>query len=293
MSGRVEAEGPTRIAQPRHVYATGLQFGEGPRWHDDALFVSDMFGKRVVRIGADATVETIIEVPGAPSGLGWLPDGRMIVVSMTDSMLLSVAGGKMDAYADLSSICRGTPNDMVIDRHGRAYVGNAGCNLFKGVDPKPTNLVLVEDGKASEVADGLIFPNGMAINENGDTLIVAETFAHRLTAFSIRPDGSLGDRREFARLDGRTPDGICLDREGAVWVASAETGEVLRAREGGEIAVVVDVDGRFAAACVTGGADRRTLFLVLSETTPERFMRGESSCSIETIEISVAGAGIP
>lgn len=276
-----------------HTYATGLRFGEGPRWHEGALWLSDMLGKRVVRVAADGTIETVAEIPGAPSGLGWLPDGRMIVVSMTDSKLVAVDGSKVEVYADLSAICRGTPNDMAIDRHGRAYVGNAGCNLFAGIDPKPTNLVLVEDGKARQVADDLIFPNGIAIDGGGEMLVVAETFAHRLTAFSIATDGSLSERREFARLDGRTPDGICFDSEGALWVASAETGEILRIREGGEITHQIDVAGRFASACVTGGLDRRTLFMIISETTPEKFMKGESSCSIESIQIPVSGAGTP
>lgn len=211
-----------------HVYATGLRFGEGPRWHEGALWLSDMFGKKVVRVAAGGTVETVAEIPGAPSGLGWLPDGRMIVVSMTDSKLVAIDGGKVEAYADLSAICRGTPNDMAVDRHGRAYVGNAGCNLFAGLDPRPTNLVLVENGKARQVADDLIFPNGMVISPDGRTLIVAETFAHRLTAFDIEPDGSLAGRRVFADTGTRTPDGICLDTEGAVWVSSSETGEFVR-----------------------------------------------------------------
>lgn len=275
------------------VSAGELRFGEGPRWHDGALWVSDMFGQRVVRIDGSGKAATVAEVPGSPSGLGWLADGRLLIVSMTDAKLVTAEDGKIGVYADLSQICRGTPNDMAVDRHGRAYVGNAGCNLFAGLDPKPTNLVLVENGKAREVADELIFPNGIALDGNGTTLVVAETFAHRLTAFSVRPDGSLFDRREFARLEGRTPDGICLDSEGAVWVASAETGEVLRVLEGGQITDRIDCAGRFAAACVTGGTTRQTLFMVLSETTPEKFMRGESSCSIESTEISVPGVGFP
>lgn len=275
------------------VHATGLRFGEGPRWHDGALWLSDMFGKRVVRIDEAGDVATVVEVPGSPSGLGWLADGRLLIVSMTDARLVTAEDGELKPYADLSGICRGTPNDMAVDRHGRAYVGNAGCNLFAGLDPKPTNLVLVEKDRIREVADDLIFPNGIAIDQTGETLVVAETFAHRLTAFSVAPDGSLFGRRQFAALDGRTPDGICFDREGAIWVASAETGEVLRVREGGEITDRIDAGGRFAAACVTGGRERRTLYMVLSETSPEKFMRGESSCSVESVEIQVSGAGFP
>lgn len=270
-----------------------LRFGEGPRWHDGALWVSDMFGRKVVRVDDRGDVATVAEIPGSPSGLGWLADGRLLVVSMTDAKLLAVKDGRTSVYANLSDICRGTPNDMAVDQYGRAYVGNAGCNLFAGLDPKPTNLVLVENGTVREVADDLIFPNGIAIDGSGTTLAVAETFAHRITAFSVRADGSLVNRRQFARLEGRTPDGLCFDSEGALWVASAETGEVLRVLEGGEITDRIDCDGLFAAACVTGGPSRQTLFMVLSQTSPEKFMRGESSCSIQSIEISVPGAGVP
>lgn len=288
MSGSATA-GPPDVK----VHATGLRFGEGPRWHEGALWLSDMFGNRVVRISETGDVATVADVPGSPSGLGWLSDGRLLIVSMRDAALVTAENGQIKPYADLSRLCRGTPNDMAVDRHGRAYVGNAGCDLFGGLDPRPTNLVLVDNGRIREVADDLIFPNGIAIDQSGETLVVAETFAHRLTAFSVAPDGSLYGRRRFAALDGRTPDGICFDREGAVWVASAETGEILRVRDGGEITHRIDTGGRFAAACATGGPDRRTLFMVVSETTPEQFMRGESSCSIETTEIEVAGAGFP
>lgn len=275
------------------IYASGLRFGEGPRWHEGALWLSDMFGKRVVRIDEAGDVAMVAEVPGSPSGLGWLADGRLLIVSMTDATLVTAEAGVIKPYADLSGICRGTPNDMAVDRNGRAYVGNAGCDLFAGLDPKPTNLVLVDNGRVREVADNLIFPNGICIDQAGKTLVVAETFAHRLTAFSIAPDGSLFDRRQFAALDGRTPDGICFDSEGAVWVASAETGEVLRVREGGAITNRIETGGQFAAACATGGPERRTLFVILSETTPEKFSRGESTCCIEAVEIEVPGAGFP
>lgn len=280
-------------SRARRVLAAGLKFGEGPRWHEGRLWVSDMLGKRIVAIDLDGQVQDVAHVAGSPAGLGWLPDGRMLAVSMVDAKLLVLEQGGMEIYADLGTICRGTPNDMAVDRKGRAYVGNAGCNLFEGLDPRPTNLVLVERGEAREVADDLIFPNGIAIAEDGGTLIVAETFAHRLTAFDIDADGSLSGRRLFADLGKRTPDGICLDAEGAIWVSSSETGEVLRVREGGEVTDVIDAAGRFAAACVTGGPDRRALFMVFSKTSPQQFMRGESESCIESMAIDVAGAGVP
>jgi sugar lactone lactonase YvrE len=282
---------PARAAYP--TLAGGLKFAEGIRWHDGQLWVSDMLGKRIVRIDQQGHVHDVAQVENCPSGLGWLPDGRMIAVSMVDAKLLLVGAPGLEVYAELGSICRGTPNDMVVDGQGRAYVGNAGCNLFAGLDPRPTNLVLVVDGAAREVADDLIFPNGMAITPDGRTLIVAETFAHRLTAFDIEPDGSLAKRRVFADTGNRTPDGICLDADGAAWISSPDTSEFVRILPGGEVTEVIDADGRFAASCATGGEQRKTLFMAVSRTTPQQFMRGESESSIETKPLSVGGAGLP
>jgi sugar lactone lactonase YvrE len=275
------------------ILAEGLVFGEAPRWHDDCVWASDMLGGRVVSVDLNGRLEERASVPTGPSGLGWLKNGRMLVVSMADFRLLAFREGISEVYADLS-ISRGTPNDMVVDGSGRAYVGNAGCNLFAGIDPKPTNLILVKDGRASEVADDLIFPNGMVIDPSGSILIVAETFAHRLTAFDItRSDGSLTARRIFANLGKRTPDGICMDAEGAIWVASAETGEFIRVREGGEITHVIDTHGRFATACVAGGPDRRLLFMITAHTTPELFAKRETTARIEVADLEIPGAGNP
>lgn len=276
------------------IVAEGLVFGESPRWHDGRLWASDMLGGKVVVIGADGHVEESAAVPTGPSGLGWLLDGRMIVVSMADAKLLAFKDGAGQPYADLS-ISRGTPNDMVVDARGRAYVGNAGCNLFAGVlDPKPTNLVLVEDGVAREVASDLIFPNGMVLTPDGSTLIVAESHAHRLTAFDVdSADGSLSRRRIFADLGKRTPDGICMDADRAVWAGTGESGEFIRVLEGGKITHTIPTDGRFATACVTGGADRRSLFLVTAHFSPELFAKGQTSARIEMTAVETAGIGNP
>ena len=282
-----------KITATRRIIADGLTFGEGPRWHDGSLWVSDMLANEILRIELDGRMQRVAEVSGSPSGLGWLPDGRMLAVSMVDGVVLAIADGQSEVYADLNSISGGTPNDMIVDSQGRAYVGNAGCNLFEGLNPNPTNLILVDNGKVSQVADGLVFPNGMAISPDGNTLFVAETFAHKVTAFTIAVDGSLSDRRAFAELPNRTPDGICLDAEGAVWVCSAETSEVLRVSDGGAISECIDLGGRFAAACVTGGENRCTLLVVSSDTTPEKFMRGESTCRIEAYNIDIPGVGAP
>lgn len=276
------------------IVAEGLVFGEGPRWHDGRLWVSDMLGGKVMALDENGRLEEIAAVPQGASGLGWLPDGRMIVVSMGDAKLLAFKNGVGEVYADLS-LSRGTPNDMTVDGRGRAYVGNAGCNLFAGgIEPNPTNLILVENGRTREVADGLIFPNGMVIAPDGATLIVAETFAHRLTAFDIDgKDGSLSGRRVFADLGKRTPDGICMDAEGAIWVASAETSEFLRVGDGGEVTHIIETGGRFATACVTGGRDRRSLFMITAHMTPELFARRETTARIEVADLDVAGAGTP
>ena len=281
------------VMESRRIVADGLMFGEGPRWHDGSLWVSDMLGKAIYKIGLDGKKEKVAEVSGSPSGLGWLPDGRMLAVSMVDGVVLVFEDGCSTVYADLNSITGGTPNDMIVDRNGRAYVGNAGCNLFAGLDPNPTNLMLIDSDGVRQVADDLVFPNGMAISPDGKTLLVAETFAHQLTAFTIERDGSLSDRRVFAELPDRTPDGICLDAEGAVWASSPETSEVVRVCDGGEITHSISLGGRFAAACVAGGPDRRTLFVVSSDTTPEKFVRGESTCRIEAYNIDIPGAGAP
>jgi sugar lactone lactonase YvrE len=275
------------------ILTEGLIFGEAPRWHDGRIWASDMLGGRVISVDHNGRLEQRAEVPSGASGLGWLQDGRMVVVSMADSRLLTFKDGISQNYADLS-ISRGTPNDMVVDGNGRAYVGNAGCNLFAGINPKPTNLVLVENGRAREVAEDLIFPNGMVIDPDGTTLIVAETFAHRLTAFDINSsDGSLSRRRLFADVGKRTPDGICMDAEGAIWLASAETGEFIRVREGGKVTHVVDTGGRFAAACVTGGPSRRSLFMITAHMTPELFAKRATTARIEVADLEVPGAGNP
>ena len=226
----------------RSVIATGLCFAEGPRWHANALWVSDMHANRVLRLepdaaGGSARIETIAEVEGQPSGLGWLPDGRLLVVSMTDRRLLRLDPDGLTEHADLSGLAGYHCNDMVVDRTGRAYVGNFGFDLHNGAPRKPAELICVEpDGEARVVADDLMFPNGAVITADHRTLIVAESFARRLSAFDLLDNGDLANRRVWAELpDGAVPDGICLDSDGGVWIASPTTSDCLRQREGGEV----------------------------------------------------------
>ena len=276
------------------ILADGFVFLEGPRWHDGRLFVSDMHDDRVLAVGLDGRVDRILDVPTQPSGLGWLPDGRLLVVSMTDRKLLRLDPGGLAMHGDLSGIATFHCNDMVVDGQGRAYVGNFGWDYESGAPPRNAALALVRpDGRVVRAADDLLFPNGTVITPDGGTLIVAETFARCLTAFDVAPgDGSLSNRRLWASTDPVFPDGICLDAEGAVWVASPLSNEVIRVCEGGEITHRIPT-GRHTIACMLGGADRRTLFILTAEAIRREETRPKRSARIETVRVDVPGAGLP
>lgn len=272
----------------------GIVFPEGPRWHDGKLWFSDMHAGRVMTVDLDGRAETVVEVPERPSGLGFTPDGRLLVVSMGDRKLCRLDPAGLVEVADLSPLVAGDLNDMVVDPDGRAFIGNFGFDLVGGEKPRATNLVCVDaDGQARVVAEEMMFPNGTAITPDRKTLIVAETFAGVLTAFNLKPDGSLTGRRFFAHLGDRQPDGICLDAEEAVWAACFGQDEFLRVWEGGDITERIAVPGRRAVACMLGGEDRRTLFLLTAETTIEELAQGKSRGRIETVRVDVPGAGYP
>jgi sugar lactone lactonase YvrE len=272
----------------------GLVFGEGPRWHDGRLWLSDMHAHTVLTVDLDGKREDVLHVPGKPSGLGWLPDGRLLVVSMNDRKLLRrEAGGALVTHADLSALAPAACNDMVVDGAGRAFVGNFGFDFEHGEKPRPTCLVRVDpDGRAQVAATELRFPNGSVITPDGATLIVGESFGNCLTAFAIASDGSLSGRREWAKLENATPDGICLDAENAVWVASPLSNEVLRVREGGEVTQRIQV-GRPAIACMLGGPDRRTLFVLSADSFRADEAIAKRSARVETARVDVPGAGFP
>jgi len=274
------------------VLLEGLRFPEGPRWHDGRLWFSDMHAKEVIAVDLEGRAETIVRVPGDPSGLGWLPDGRLLVVSMQDRRLLRLDPGGLAEVADLSGIASYHCNDMVVDAEGRAYVGNFGFDLHAGGPPAPANLALVHpDGRAEIAAADLRFPNGTVITPDGRTLVVGESFGACLTAFDVAADGSLSGRREWARLQGAVPDGICLDAEGAIWVASPIGGKVLRVREGGEITHSLDVETD-AFACMLGGPEGTTLFVcTAADSNPEK--TGDRRGRIEVVDVAVPRAGLP
>jgi sugar lactone lactonase YvrE len=270
----------------------GLRFPEGPRWHEGALWFSDMHARQVMKLGLDGRAEVVVEVPNDPSGLGWLPDGRLLVVSMQDRRLLRLDPDGLHVVADLSACSTFHCNDMVVDDQGRAYVGNFGFDLHGGGKPTATTLALVRpDGETQVVADQLLFPNGTVITPDGATLIVGESFGARLTAFDVAPDGTLSNRRIWAQLEKAVPDGICLDAEGAIWVASPVSAEVLRVREGGEVSDRVSVQTQ-AFACMLGGPERRTLFICTAADSDPASTDARSG-RIESVEVEVPGAGLP
>jgi sugar lactone lactonase YvrE len=280
------------------VVLEGLAFGEGPRWHDSRLWFSDMHAHVVHAFDpSTSALDSIVEVEGAPSGLGWDPNGALLIVSMDDRRLLRLdPAGALDEVADLSSYTNHPVNDMVVSESGTAYIGSFGFDLHAGEQPVNTVILAVDaDGSHRVVADDMAFPNGMIITPDGSTLVVGESFGGRLTALSIAADGSLGDRRVWADLGGggRFPDGICLDAENCIWIASPGTHECLRVREGGEIVDSVSTGDQLAIACMLGDDDRRTLYMLTSGGLDPAKARELRSGRLERARVEVPGAGLP
>jgi sugar lactone lactonase YvrE len=297
------------VTRELRTVLSDMSFLECPRWHDGRIWVVDFYTHRVLSATADGSdVKVEATVPGQPSGLGWLPDGRMLVVSMRDATLLRrEPDGELVVHADLGPHVGGHPNDMVVDADGRAYVGNFGFDLMSGAAIEPTRLLRVDpDGTVTPVADDLWFPNGSVITAEG-VLLVDETFGNRITAFTIGADGSLGDRRVWAAFGelpssrdvGRAigelvvaPDGCGLDAEGALWVADAGGGRAIRVREGGEIVDEVAA-GTGVFACMLGGDDGRTLYLCCAPDFDEHARRAARDATLRAVDVNVAHAGRP
>ncbi|MDC1084987.1 SMP-30/gluconolactonase/LRE family protein [Pseudomonadales bacterium] len=273
--------------------AEGYSFTEGPRWHEGRLYFSDFYTHRVLAVDGEGRVEVIATVPGQPSGLGWLPDGRMLVVSMLDRKLLRQEGdGRLVEHADLSKIATYHCNDMVVDTQGRAYVGNFGSDIESGNKLVKANLAFVDtDGSVSVAAEDLAFPNGAVITPNGKTLIIDETFGRCLTAFDIADDGGLSNRRIWANLHPHIPDGICLDAEGAIWLADPANNCVVRVAEGGDVLQKIEM-GNGTFACMLGGEDRKTLFVCTAAGSGSK-AEERLTAKIEACEVSVPGVGCP
>jgi sugar lactone lactonase YvrE len=282
-------------ARTTTIVADGFAFPEGPRWHEDRLWFSDQHDRRVVAMDSDGKSETIVDVPQQPSGLGWLTDGRMLVVSMIDRRVLRLErDGSLALHADLAALAPGQCNDMVVDSSGRAYVGNFGFDIYTGDTPRDTCLIAVEpDGTAHIAAESIAFPNGSAITPDGRTLLVGESMGRRISAFDIGPDGGLSNQRVWAELHGATVDGMCLDAEGAVWTACPATGRCLRVREGGEVVDEVKGTHPGAFACMLGGTDRRTLYVCTAPSHVPEESRAAHQGRIEAVVVDVPGAGLP
>ena len=272
----------------------GLAFPEGPRWRDGRLVFSDMHAHEVVAMAPDGARETVFAAEGPVSGLGWLPDGRMLVVSMEDRRLLRIeTDGRAVTHADLSGVATGNCNDMVVDREGRAYVGNFGQG-YPGGSVQPAKMARADpDGRVSVAADELIFPNGTVITPDGRTLVVGETFAARMTAYDIAGDGGLSNRRVWATLPERAvPDGCCLDAEGAIWVASPTTNDVIRLAEGGQVLERITAD-QGVYACMLGGADGQTLYLLTCASSDPKECAANRTGRIEAVRVDSPAAGLP
>ncbi|MCK9897780.1 SMP-30/gluconolactonase/LRE family protein [Frankia sp. AgB32] len=272
------------------VLADGFVFAEGPRWRDGLLWLSDMHGEAVYTVDPDGRIEVRLALPGRkPSGLGFLPSGSVLVVSMTDRVLLRLdPDGTCSVHARLDALVTDELNDMVVAADGTAFVGSYPTGDDTGV------LIRVDpDGTAAVAADGMRFPNGSAISPDGRTLIVAESKARCLTAFDLDPGGRLSGRRVVADDLGAAPDGIALDAEGAVWAAFPLAHEFRRISPGGEVTDRIATGERMAIACALGGADRRTLYLLSAANWHAATLAGARTSVVETLRVRVAGAGLP
>lgn len=277
---------------------TGLAFGESPRWHDGRLWVADWGMHEIIAVDLDGKSEVMVrlDLPRFQSMcMDWLPDGRLLVVSSLAGLILrQEPDGSLVTYADLNSIADKGWNEIVVDTRGNAYVNGGGFNLALGEAYAPGIIVLVlPDGSSRQVADDIAFPNGMAITPDNSTLIIAESYAHKLTAFDIAVDGGLSNRRVWADLGEAAPDGICVDAENAVWYADVPHNHCVRVREGGDVLQTVELDhGGFA--CVLGGPEGKTLFMVGQEWRGMGGMNASARTGqVQFIEAPAAGTGHP
>jgi len=298
------------------LLAENIYFSEGPRWHNNKFWFSDFYQHAVFSLDASGTLEKIVDIPNQPSGLGWLPNGDMLIVSMHDQRIMRFSNGSLTVHSDLSHLTKYTCNDMVVDNDGHAYVGNFGTTKHN-IDVVPTCLIHVTpEGIASIAATNLEFPNGTVITPDGKKLIIGETYAGRLTSFDINPDKTLSNRKIWAQMmptwifyitkirrflkqaateSGyavRVPDGICLDENMGIWVASPTTFEVFRIEEGGNVTDIVSTPQR-AYACMLGGSEGKTLHIsTANDSTPE-VAKSKPMGKIYTTKVKYARAGNP
>ena len=298
------------MSRTQRLVADGIHFAEGPRWHAGRLWFSDFYAHRIYSVGeegGDMRVEVQLGGEQQPSGLGWMPDGSLLFVKMqAQELWRRWPDGRLERHADLSGIATFWCNDMVVDAEGRAYVGNFGFDLDAEMtargpesvlaDHPTTPLALVEtDGNVRSAAgeERFGFPNGTVITPDGKTLILGETLAMRLTAFDIGEDGSLSNRRVWAESAPHVPDGICLDAQGAIWIADPLGPRCVRIAEGGEVLEVVETEGLNCYACMLGGEDGRTLFTLVAPSSHRDHAATEQAGRIYACKVEIAGAGRP
>ena len=267
----------------------GFTFIEGPRWHEGALWFSDFYDEAVFRVVPGELPEKVVTVPQQPSGLGWLPNGDLLVSSMLDKTLYRWSETEgLNKYADVSAIAERRINDMLVDPSGRAWVGNFGFVHQDGESVAPGTLARIDTDQSVHAAAGdLLFANGMVLVNDGNTLVVAETYRGCLTSFDIESTGDLVNRRLWAQLpEGDVPDGICVDAEEAIWAASPTTGSVLRLLEGGEVTDSIQT-GQKAIACAMGGNDGRTLFICTSNSTDRHICLESRAAAIHALQVPI------
>ena len=299
----------------------GLYFGEGPRWHENKLWFSDFYSHKVMTLDENNSLETVCEVPSQPSGLGWLPNGDLLIVSMLDRKILKFSEGSISVHADLSEYVEHKCNDMVVSRDGTAYVGNFGMG-DAGESMNSTHLMIVKsDGTVLKGPDNLLFPNGTVITEDGKKLIVAETLGAKLTSFDIEDNGELINRKLWARTSPlfslliikflsllgfdlskvdfsrysknlHVPDGICLDEKNGIWIASPTSKAVVRIEKGGNITDIISTP-KGAFACMLGGKDRKTLYVIISNSSDPEEAKASPEGEIHSIEVEIPGVGKP
>ncbi|SHJ59954.1 Sugar lactone lactonase YvrE [Bradyrhizobium lablabi] len=272
----------------------GGRYFEGPRWHGGRLWFVDCMDRTLLSLDPAGKCEQHAKfADDTPCGLGILPGGKLIVLTMFRKRLMSYADGELSLYADLSGIATGTIDDMIVDGLGRAYVGDLGFDLPPPPDRGAVGriILVMPDGARRVVADGLRFPNGIAVSADNSRLVVAEMDGDCLAEYDIEADGGLNFRARFGRV--KSPDGICLGRDGAVWVASFDEDAFIRLDRDGRELQRINVPGRRAIACVLGGAERRTLFCLSAATSPEELRQRKSSARIDVVDVEIPGAGYP
>ena len=280
------------MSEPQ-ILMTGIAFGESPRWHDGRLWFSDWVAQEILAVDPQGNSEVIVRVPfpSIPMCIDFLPDGCLLVISSHEKLLLRrEADGSLTTHTDLRNFSHFGFNEIVVDGRGNIYINGGGFNLMAGEKFALGIIALITpNGSARQVADGIAFPNGMIVTPDNSTLIIAESYGKKLTAFDIESDGSLSNRRVWADLVDGVPDGLCLDAENAIWYADVPNKRCVRVREGGEVLQTINLD-RGCFSCALGGADMRTLFMVATEWRgPQHMTEKLRTGQILTTEARVPG----